>query len=213
VAAVNDYELVVAGLAALLGRFPDRFTVVDALIAGQPVSEPVDVALFDTFGRVRMANEALGWLSAQEQVDKIAMFSLSLAPEVLADGRELGVHGFISKALPGAEIADAIEAIANGEQVVAGPPDIDSVIASSLDWPGREEGLTQRESEVLVMMARGYTNAEIASALFIGTETVKTHVRRVLTKLGLRNRAQAGTYVERSTAFGPGNGRSVSPES
>lgn len=59
------------------------------------------------------------------------------------------------------------------------------------------------------MMARGYTNAEIATALYIGTETVKTHVRRVLTKLGLRNHAQAGSYVERAGSFGPGNGRSV----
>ena len=143
-------------------------------------------------------------------VDKVAVFSLSLAPEAVADGRELGVHGFISKALPGDEIADAIEAVAQGHQIVAGPPDTDTP-TETLDWPGREEGLTQRESEVLVMMARGYTNAEIASALFIGTETVKTHVRRVLTKLGLRNRAQAGTYVERSSSFGPGNGRSVTP--
>jgi DNA-binding NarL/FixJ family response regulator len=210
VATVNDYDLVVAGVAALLGRFPERFTVVDALIVGEPIAEPVDVALFDSFGRVRMANEALGWLAAHEQVDKIAVFSLSLAPDAVTEGRSLGVHGFISKALPADEIADAIEAVAEGREVVAGPPDTDSP-TETLDWPGREEGLTQRESEVLVMMARGYTNAEIASALYIGTETVKTHVRRVLTKLGLRNRAQAGAFVERSSSFGPGNGRHVTP--
>ena len=71
-------------------------------------------------------------------------------------------------------------------------------------WPGQAEGLTQRESEVLVMMARGYTNAEIAAALYIGTETVKTHVRRVLTKLGLRNRAQAGTLRRAGGFVRPG---------
>jgi DNA-binding NarL/FixJ family response regulator len=212
VATVNDYDLVVAGVAALLGRFPERFTVCDALIVGEPIVEPVDVALFDTFGRVRMANEALGWLCAHELVDKVAVFSLSLAPELVADGRELGVQGFISKALPGEDIADAIEAVAQGREIIAGPPDTDTP-AETLDWPGREEGLTQRESEVLVMMSRGYTNAEIASALYIGTETVKTHVRRVLTKLRLRNRAQAGAYVERSNSFGPGNGRHVTPSS
>jgi DNA-binding NarL/FixJ family response regulator len=210
VAAVNDYALVVAGVAALLGRFPDRFVVVDALIVGEPIPEPVDVALFDTFGRVRLANEALGWLVNQEAVDKVAVFSLTLPPEVVEDGRAVGAHGFISKALDGDGIADAIEAIARGENVVAGPQDTDTPTAH-LDWPGRAEGLTQRESEVLVMMARGYTNAEIATALFIGTETVKTHVRRVLTKLKLRNRAQAGSFVERTGTFGPGNGRSVSP--
>ena len=210
VAAVNDYELVVAGVAALLGRYPDRFRVVDALVVGEPILEPVDVALFDTFGRVRLANEALGWLVNQEAVDKIAIFSLSLSPEVIEDGRAVGADGFISKALDGDSIADAIEAVARGEEVVAGAPDTDSP-NEQLEWPGRAQGLTQRESEVLVMMSRGYTNAEIATALFIGTETVKTHVRRVLTKLKLRNRAQAGSFVERTGSFGPGNGRSVSP--
>ena len=203
VATVNDYELVVAGVAALLSRFPDRFTVVDALIAGQPIEEPVDVALFDTFGRVRPANEALAWLCGHDMVDKVAVFSLSLAPEAVEEGRALGVAGFISKALSGDEIADAIEAIAAGKEVVAGPRDTETV-GEILEWPGRAEGLSQRESEVLVMMARGYTNAEIASALFIGTETVKTHVRRVLTKLGLRNRSQAGSYVERSSLLRAG---------
>jgi DNA-binding NarL/FixJ family response regulator len=210
VATVNDYELVVAGVAALLGRFPDRFEVVDRVIAGEPIREPVDVALFDTFGRAGPANEALGWLCGQDMVDKVAVFSLSLAPQHLTDSRALGVDGFISKALSGDEIADAIEAIAAGEQLVVGPSDADRSTDIPF-WPGQGEGLTQRESEVLVMMARGYTNAEIAAALFIGTETVKTHVRRVLTKLKLRNRAQAGTFVERATGFGPGNGRSVSP--
>jgi DNA-binding NarL/FixJ family response regulator len=210
VAAVNDYELVVAGVAALLSRYPDRFRVVDALIVGEPIPEPVDVALFDTFGRVRLANEALGWLVNQAKVDKVAIFSLSLSPEAIDDGRAVGAHGFISKALDGDSIANAIEAVARGEDVVAGPRDSESP-AEHIDWPGRAEGLTQRESEVLVMMARGYTNAEIATALFIGTETVKTHVRRVLTKLKLRNRAQAGSFVERTGSFGPGNGRSVTP--
>jgi DNA-binding NarL/FixJ family response regulator len=210
VATVNDYELVVAGVAAMLGRFPERFTVVDALIVGEPIAAPVDVALFDTFGRDKLANEALAWLCAHDQVDKVAVFSLSLASDAVSEGEELGADGFISKALPGREIADAIEAIAAGQQVVAGPQDTDTPL-EPLDWPGRAEGLTQRESEVLVMMARGYTNAEIATALFIGTETVKTHVRRVLTKLKLRNRSQAGSFVERNGTFGPGNGRSVTP--
>jgi DNA-binding NarL/FixJ family response regulator len=210
VAAVNDYELVVAGVAALLGRHPERFTVVDALIVGEPIRQPIDVALFDTFGRVRLANEALAWLVQQEEVDKVAVFSLSLSPEIIDDGRAIGADGFISKALDSLGIADAIEAVARGEEVVAGPADVESP-TGKLDWPGRAEGLTQRESEVLVMMARGYTNAEIAAALFIGTETVKTHVRRVLTKLKLRNRAQAGSFVERNGAFRPGNGRSVTP--
>jgi DNA-binding NarL/FixJ family response regulator len=210
VATVNDYELVVAGVAALLGQYPDRLEVCDAVVIGEPIPEPVDVVLFDTFGRVHLASEALGWLIGHEMVDKVAVFSLSLSPQTIAEARDMGVDGFISKTLPGDDIARALEEVARGEVVEALVPE-GGDSHDLLDWPGRSEGLTQRESEVLVMMATGYTNAEIASALFIGTETVKTHVRRVLTKLGLRNRSQAGSYVERSVAFGPGSTHPFTP--
>ena len=59
VAAVNDYELIVAGLAELLARFPDRLVVCDRIVLGEPIDTPIDVALYDTYGRVGIAAPAL----------------------------------------------------------------------------------------------------------------------------------------------------------
>ena len=70
-----------------------------------------------------------------------------------------------------------------------------------LDWPGKREGLSERESQVLVLCADGLKNREIADALYIGNETVKTHLRNVFGKLGLRNRVEAAAFVQREQGF------------
>jgi DNA-binding NarL/FixJ family response regulator len=200
VAAVNDYELVVDGLAALLGRFPDRLEVVDRILVGEPVDGPVDVALYDTYGRLGIAAPALRTLAASPDIAHVAVFSLNLRREVMVEAVEAGASGFISKGLSGTEIAEAIVRIAAGRYVeAAGPKTVAN--HAELDWPGRDAGLTERESEVLVLAAEGWTNPEIAAALYVGVETVKTHLHRVYAKLGLRNRVEAATFVEREGAF------------
>ena len=70
-----------------------------------------------------------------------------------------------------------------------------------LDWPGKDEGLSERESQVLALVAEGLTNAEIGARLYLGAETVKTYLRQACSKLGFRNRVQAATYVARSQSF------------
>ncbi len=70
-----------------------------------------------------------------------------------------------------------------------------------LDWPGKRDGVSERESQVLVLCAQGLTNREIAAALYIGNETVKTHLRNVFDKLGLRNRVEAAAFVQREGVF------------
>ena len=111
-----------------------------------------------------------------------------------------GAAGFISKALPGKKIAEALVRIANGEHVVATASPTRAVDAH-LMWPGKDEGLTERESQVLLLCAEGMTNREIAESLYIGIETVKSHLRKAFKQLGLRNRIQAATFVERSESF------------
>ena len=90
--------------------------------------------------------------------------------------------------------------IADGEEVFAtgtsSPPATDA-----LAWPGKADGLTARESQVVVLAAEGLSNREIGVALYLSSETVKDHLHRVFTKVGLKNRAQAASYVHRSGAF------------
>jgi DNA-binding NarL/FixJ family response regulator len=108
-----------------------------------------------------------------------------------------GAAGLLAKDLPGSDLAAAIRAVAAGQYVLApaalrrllhGPP-----VRTEPDVPQRDQlgGLTDREREVLVLLGRGRTNAEIAAELGVGETTVKTHVARVLTKLDLRDRVAA----------------------
>lgn len=203
VAAANDYDVIVAGLASMLGAFPDEVEVRDRILVGEPIRNgPVDVVLYDTYGRTGAAAEALAELSSLDEVRHVAVFSLDLSPSVIAEARAAGARGAISKALSAEAICKAIVQVAQGEEVVAlSAPDSGPAALGLLDWPGKDEGLSERESEVLVLVAEGLTNKEIAAALYVGTETVKTHISQVLAKLGLRNRTEAAAYVHRVGGF------------
>lgn len=201
VAAANDYDLIVAGVANLLGQFPDRLEVRERVLVGDPIENgPIDVVLYDTYGRVGIAADAMVELVALPEVCHVAMFSLDLTPAIIADAQAAGATGVISKSLGGESICDALERVAGGERVVA-LADSDEAVLAELDWPGKSDGLTERESQVLVLVAEGLTNKEIATSLYLSVETVKTHVRQVLAKLSVRNRVEATAYVLRTGAF------------
>ena len=200
VAAVNDYELIVAGLARLLSHYSDRIEVCDRVILGEPLQGPVDVALYDTYGRLGVASTALRELASDDRIAHVAMFSLDLTARLIEDGREAGASGFISKALSGPEIAEAIQRVASGDEVIAASASPKPAMAQ-LDWPGKQDGLTERESQVVVLAAEGLSNREIAAALYLSVETVKGYMRQIFAKLGVRNRVQATNYVHRSGGF------------
>jgi DNA-binding NarL/FixJ family response regulator len=199
VAAVNDYELVVEGVAQMLSRHGDRIEVVEQILIGDPVERTVDVALYDTYGRIGVVGPALEALIAEPRVRHVAMFSLDLGPTAIAEGRAAGATGFISKALPALAIVDAIERVARGEDVVVTSPS--RTPSADLDWPGRDDGLTERESQVIVLAAEGLTNREIGLALYLSPETIKGYLRQAYRKLDLHHRVDAAHYVARSGAF------------
>ena len=122
-----------------------------------------------------------------------------------------GAAGFLLKDTPPEALIEAVEVIAAGDALLA--PSITKRLigefarsggsTTNSDLPGVED-LTERETEVLVAMARGLSNAEIAEALFVGETTVKTHVGRVLMKLGVRDRVQAVVAAYESGLVTPG---------
>ena len=122
-----------------------------------------------------------------------------------------GAAGFLLKDTPPEALIEAVEVIAAGDALLA--PSITKRLigefarsrgsSAGTDLPGVED-LTERETEVLVAMARGLSNAEIAEALFVGETTVKTHVSRVLMKLGVRDRVQAVVAAYESGIIRPG---------
>lgn len=200
VAAVNDYELIVEGVAAMLRPFSDRVVVVERLLIGDEIDHEVDVALYDTYGRVGLAEPALRELAGDPRVARVAVFSLDLRPELVRQALRAGASGVISKALPAESVVAAIERVHAGEHVEA-IDDALVVIDDALDWPGRDLGLSERESQVLVLCAEGMSNQEVADTLYVGIETVRTHLRSVFSKLGVRNRVAASAYVRESGAF------------
>jgi DNA-binding NarL/FixJ family response regulator len=200
VAAVNDYELVVAGLAALLEQYPERVVCTDAVIIGEPIPHEVDVALFDTYGRIGIGADALRTLVSMPQIERVAVFSLLVTDMLIDQGFDAGASGVISKGATGEQIVQALEGVARGDRVVVRAP-ASHPVDDALDWPGHDDGLTLRQSQVLALAAEGFTNREIGEALFLSLDTVKGHLSEAFARLGLRNRVEATAYVHRSEAF------------
>lgn len=201
VAVVNDYEIVVDGVAGMLNRFPRDIEVCERIIIGEPIDHPpIDVALYDTYGRTGIAAQALEKLQRHRHVLHVAMFSLELPPELVREAQDCGAGGCISKTLSAREIVAALVRVSKGEVVLA-QGTAEAPALEELDWPGKDAGLSERESQVLVLAAEGLTNAEIGRALYLGLETVKTHLSRAYGKLGVRNRMAAVRFVFGTGAF------------
>ena len=204
VAVANDHEIIVRGLAAMLGPV-EGVEVAELVVNGHelgPDSTPMlDVVLYDTYGRDRIDAPALRKLLDGKFARHVAVFTLSWDAALVQRALDQGVSGVLSKGMTSEQLVDALHRIASGEVVIAQPPVGRSSAGSARDWPGRSLGLSERESEVLVLLAQGLRNADIAKVLFVGDETIKTHVKRAYRKLGVGNRAQATNLVLRHTSF------------
>jgi NarL family two-component system response regulator LiaR len=197
IAVANDYELVVAGLAAMLAPYSTRVEVCDAVILGQPITEPVDIVLYDTFGRQDGTREAVAELLDSGQVKMVVVYTGTPRPTQAATALEAGAAGVLSKSRPATAVVDALERIFAGEQVVD-----DGGGSQRAPWPGAGYGLTSRQSEVVALLLQGMTNAEIAEALYVDINTVKTHLRHVYKTLGVRSRSQVLAQLLPGGEFG-----------
>jgi DNA-binding NarL/FixJ family response regulator len=133
--------------------------------------------------------------------------------EYVYDALQAGASGFLLKDTPPAQLVDGIRAVAAGEALLA--PTVTRRLIEEFARvgprqrarPAALDELTPRELEVLRLLARGLSNAEIAAALVLGDTTVKTHVAHVLSKLGLRDRVQAVVLAYESGLVTPGHPR------
>src|SRR5580704_4794332 len=194
VALVNDYMIVLEGLRALLQSSEQEIDVVEMDIKATP-RRKVDVTLLDTFGEVGALDERGRSLGADPGNGAIVVFSFSAQPQAVRRALRAGAQGFISKAVPREQIIDGITAAAKGEQVVLTERSQHAQIDGALRWPGRDIGLTERESELLSLLSTGMTNRELGIHLYISENTVKTQLRHLYAKLDVRNRAQAASVA------------------
>ncbi len=201
VAVVNDYEVVVAGLASILEPYQDRIELVDAFLIDEPSHGPIDIALYDTFGRRGVQSGQLATLLARPDIRRVAVYSFNFDDDAVQEALDAGAAGYLSKATPAKELVDQLQSLAHDDEVVAGPHGAGRSPRDQRGWPGRDLGLSEREAEVVALAALGKRNADIAQALFVSVDTVKTHLARSFRKLGVHNRTELSALVHRRESF------------
>jgi DNA-binding NarL/FixJ family response regulator len=209
----DDQALMRGGFRMILDA-QDDIEVIGEAIDGRDAVEQVrrlhpDVVVMD----VRMPGvdgiEATRRLTANDPPARVLILTMFGLDEYVFEALRAGASGFLLKDRPPEELVAAVRVVASGEALLA--PSVTRRLIEEFarrpvaQAPPPELGeLTDREREVLVLMARGLANAEIAARLFVAETTVKTHVGRVLQKLGLRDRVQAVVTAYESGLVRPG---------
>ncbi len=185
---MDDYDVVVVGIAKMLEPYRDRVVVAE-LDTNMPLKEDVDIALYDSFAQPESDRDEVKSLIDNPRARRVVVYTWNLHPELVAMAQDLGVHGYLSKALTARELVAALEAVHAGEIVVSGPAT--KTRSAPGDWPGRGEGLTDRESEILALITQGRNNADVAALTYLSPNTVKSYIRGLYRKIGVESRTQA----------------------
>ncbi|MDX6725746.1 MAG: hypothetical protein QOK49_551 [Baekduia sp.] len=213
---VDDQELLRMGFRLVLESQPDLEVVAEASDGRDGVALAAehrpDVVLMD----VRMPD--MDGVAATRQIidsgstSRVIILTTFDLDEYAYAALRAGASGFLLKDAPPADLLSAIRAVASGDAVVAPSTTrrLLETVAHRLPESGRVDGpaltgLTPREREVLVAVARGLSNSEIAGALVLAEATVKTHVGRILAKLGLRDRVQIVVFAYERGLVAPGS--------
>jgi len=201
VMVVDDQDLVRDGISMILDGQPDIEVVAQAVDGGDAIRRAaavldLRVVLMDVRMPVMDGIEATRQLVGGPNAPRVLILTTFDLDEYVYDALRAGASGFLLKRSSRHELINAVRVIADGDALLAPPVTrrlIDRFADNRLDPAvvARLDVLTAREREVLVLVAKGNSNAEIAAALHLTEHTVKTHVSRMLAKTGLRDRVQA----------------------
>jgi DNA-binding NarL/FixJ family response regulator len=189
VALVDDYDVVLRGLAHMFDEYRDRI-VVSEIDATMPLKDSVDIVLYDSFAQPKSDRDEIAGLVRNPLARRVVVYTWNFQPELVASARAQGVHGYLSKTLPADGLVAALEKVHAGEEVFH-QPRLHAKSAPGLDWPGKLEGISDRESEILALITQGKSNAEVAALTYLSVNTVKTYIRSVYRKIGATSRTQA----------------------
>ena len=189
VALVDDYDVVLIGVANIIDRYRDRVIVAE-MDTNKPVKDVVDIVLYDCFAQPESDHENIAVLIENPRARRVVVYTWNFHPDLIESALRQGVRGYLSKALPAREFITALEAVHAGEVVVSDPPGRAGGV-NGLDWPGRSEGLSERESEILALITQGLTNAEVAAHTFLTPNTVKSYIRTLYRKIEVTSRTKA----------------------
>ncbi|MEH2286930.1 response regulator transcription factor [Nostoc sp.] len=186
---VDDHPIVRKGLVTIINRDPEMSAIAQAEDGQQAINafreyQP-DVTLMDLRMPKMGGVEAIMAICAEFKQARIAVLTTYDSDEDIYRGLQAGAQGYLLKDAKPGELLNAIRAIHNGQKYI--PPEVGAKLLQRMSNPE----LSERELEVLRLMAQGMSNQEIGTALSIGESTVKSHVNRILSKLGVSDRTQA----------------------
>lgn len=192
---VDDHFVVRSGLAASLGLEDDLSVVAEAGDASEALAQfaakSPDVVIMDLQLGGSSGLDATARLCKEHPTARVLIFSSFARDEDIYRAIRAGAMGYLQKAAPREDLLQAVRMVAQGKRFL--PPDIAQRLAERL---GRPEP-SARELEVLALIAKGRSNKEIAAALGVSDETVKTHVSNIMQKLQAQDRAHAVTEAIR----------------
>lgn len=189
VALIDDYDVVLIGVAHMLDPYRDRVVIAE-IDANQGLADTVDIALYDSFAQPESDHDEIGVLVNSPRAHRVVVYTWNFHPDLIASAHRQGADGYLSKTLPARDLVAALEAVHNGDAVVSDAP-VRARSAIGLDWPGRREGLTDREAEILALITQGKSNADVAALTYLSPNTVKSYIRSVYRKIDVASRTQA----------------------
>ncbi|MEU2182738.1 response regulator transcription factor [Streptomyces thermolilacinus] len=206
VLVVDDQMMVREGFSVLLNAMPGIEVVGEAVNGREAVAQVAelrpDVVLMDIRMPEMNGIDATREIVAADGDAKVLVLTTFDLDEYVYQALRAGASGFLLKDASARQLADGVRVVAAGEALLA--PSVTrrliTEFAKRVESPraaalARVGDLTERETEVLVLIAQGLSNAEIAAHLVVAESTIKTHVSRVLVKLGLRDRTQAAVFA------------------
>jgi DNA-binding NarL/FixJ family response regulator len=210
----DDQALVRDGFAMILDAQSDIEVVACAgdgheAVRGAREHEP-DVVLMDVRMPTLDGLEATRRVLAERPATRVLILTTFDMDEYVFDALKAGASGFLLKDVPRAQLVHAVRTVAGGAELLD-PAVTRRLIERAVRRPGVTRSasalaeLSEREAQVLTLLARGLSNAEIAGRLVLGEATIKTHVAAVLRKLGLRDRVQAVVFAYESGIVEPGD--------
>lgn len=203
---VDDHTILRDGIASILNQV-EGIEVVGGLSSGEdavnsfPKYSP-NVILMDIVMSGMTGLEATRWIKEQDPSIKIIIISSEIKKEYVSTGIKCGIDGYLPKDVDKETLITAVRSVMKGEKYFNTA--ITNLVFEDFYMGEREgkkrnrkiaEGLTNRENQILELIASGKSNQEVADTLFISTKTVETHKANILDKLGLRNTAQLVKYA------------------
>jgi DNA-binding NarL/FixJ family response regulator len=211
---VDDQAMVRAGFGMILGSDPDISVVGEAASGQEAVTSNrrlrPDVVLMDIQMPDGDGLEATRQITEDPQLaSRVVILTTFGRDDYVFEALQAGASGFLLKNAPPEELLNAVRVVADGDALLA--PSVTRRIIEQFarrairpDARKQLESLTQREREVLIMLARGMSNSELAAELYVSAGTIKTHVSSLLSKLGVRDRVQAVVLAYESGLVTPG---------